>query len=183
MGLTMQQVIDREEIRDLMMRYARGVDRGDWEMVRAVYHPDARDDHGEFVGDVPGFIAFASEKVGPLPQCMHFLGNCLIEFASDTLAVSETYFMTAHTLDAQGQKAYGAGDGADPMQISAYGRYVDRVERRDGGPWLIADRICVFESTRVFTGKAPAIKPDWTQQQRGPDDPIFKMRREAGITD
>ena len=48
MGLTMQQIIDREEIRDLMMRYARGVDRGDWETVRAVYHPDARDDHGDF---------------------------------------------------------------------------------------------------------------------------------------
>ena len=54
-------------------------------------------------------------------------------------------------------------------------------ERRDGGPWLIADRICVFESTRVFTGKAPPVKPEWTQQQRSQDDPIFKMRREAGI--
>ena len=97
MSLTMQQIIDREEIRDLMLRYSRGVDRGDWEMVRAVYHPDARDDHGDFVGDVPGFIAFASERVGPLPQCMHFLGNCLIEFASDKVAVSESYFMTAHT--------------------------------------------------------------------------------------
>ena len=67
------------------------------------------------------------------------------------------------------------------MQLSSYGRYVDRVERRDGGPWLIADRICVFESTRVFTGKAPPVKPEWTQQQRSQDDPIFKMRREAGI--
>ena len=40
-----------------------------------------------------------------------------------------------------------------------------------------------FESTRVFTGKAPPVKPDWTQQQRSPDDPIFKMRRKAGIAD
>lgn len=183
MALTMQQVIDREEIRDVMMRYARGVDRGDWDMVRAVYHPDANDDHGDYAGDVDGFIAFASERVGPLPQCMHFLGNCLIEFASENVAIAETYFMTAHTLDAQGQKAYGAGDGADPMQLSSYGRYVDRVERRDGGPWLIADRICIFESTRVFTGKAPPVKPDWTQQRRDSDDPIFKMRREAGLLD
>ena len=178
----LQRLIDRAEIHDLMMRYARGVDRGDWDLVRSVYHPDAFDDHGDFKGDVDGFIAFASDRVGPLPQCMHFLGNCLIEFASDDVAAVETYFMTAHTLDARGQKAYGAGDGSEPMQLSSYGRYADRVERR-GGPWRIAHRVCVFEATRLHVGKAPPIKTDWAQQARGLEDPIYKLRAELGIAD
>ncbi len=182
MEMTMQRLIDREEIRDLMMRYARGVDRGDWDAVRAVYHTDAHDDHGNYKGDVEGFIEFACSRTGSLPQCMHFLGNCLIEFASDEVAVVETYFMTAHTLDAEGQKAYGAGDGADPMQLSSFGRYVDRVERR-GGPWRIADRIVVFEATRVHVGKTPPIKPEWAQLRRDQDDPIYRMRAEVGIAD
>ncbi len=177
----LRRLIDREEILDVMQRYARGVDRGDWEAVRAVYHEGAFDDHGDYKGDVDGFIEFARDRVGPLPQCMHFLGNCLIEFASEDVAAVETYFMTAHTLDAQGQKAYGAGDGNEPMQLSSYGRYVDRVERRSG-EWRIAHRICVFEATRVHTGKAPPIKPDWAQLHRSPEDPIYKLRNELGIT-
>ncbi len=182
MEMNVQQLVDREEIRDLMARYARGVDRADWDAVRAVYHKDAFDDHGDFKGDVEGFIAFARARVGPLPQCMHFLGNCLIEFASDSVAAVETYFMTAHTLDALGQKAYGAGDGSEPVQLSSYGRYVDRVERR-GGPWLIAHRVVVFEATRVHVGTAPPIKPEWAQLRRGSDDPVYKLRDELGITE
>ena len=30
-------------------------------------------------------------------------------------------------------------------------RYVDRFERRDGGPWLIATRICAFEWRYTLT--------------------------------
>ncbi len=183
MESTLQWLADRAEINDLMMRYARGVDRADWDLVRAVYHPDAHDDHGDYKGDVDGFIEFARTRTGALSQCMHFLGNCLIEFASDDVAVVETSFMTAHTLDAEGQRAYGAGDGSEPMQLSSYGRYVDRIERRDGGPWRIADRICVFEANRIFPGKSPPVKPEWAQLHRDRDDPIYKMRREAGIED
>lgn len=182
MKLTVQRLIDREEIRDVMARYARGVDRADWDMVRATYHDGAFDDHGDYKGDVDGFIAFARGRAGPLPQCMHFLGNCLIEFASEDVAAVETYFMTAHTLDEKGQKAYGAGDGSEPVQLSSYGRYVDRMERRDG-EWKTAHRIVVFEATRVYTGKAPPIKPEWAQPCRDANDPIFELRAALGITD
>lgn len=180
MSDAMQRIIDREEIRDVMARYARAVDRADWEAIREVYHADAYDDHGDYKGGVDGFIAFAKTRTGGAPQCMHFIGNCLIEFAGKDLAIVETYFMTAHTLGPKAQKEYGAGDGSSPVQLSAYGRYADRMERRNG-KWGIARRIVIFEANRTFTGKAPALKPEWSQARRDKDDPIFRMRAEAGL--
>ena len=80
---------------------------------------------------------------------MHFLGECLIEFASPTIAVVETYFMTAHTLGPEAQHQYGAASNGGPVQLSHYGRYADRVEKRDD-VWRIAHRA----SHRGFRGDA-----------------------------
>ena len=180
MDAVLQRMLDREEIRDLMCRYARGVDRADWNLVRSTYHTDAYDDHGDYKGGIDGFIEFAKQRTGGAPQCMHFLGNCLIEFASDDVAIVETYFFTAHTLGPKAQQEYEAGDGSNPVQLSSYGRYADRMERRDG-VWRIARRAVIFEATRVQTGPGPRIKPEWTQARRDQDDPVFRARREAGL--
>ena len=176
----LQRLIDKDEIRDLMARYARGVDRADWDAVRATYHDDAYDDHGDYKGGIDGFIEFARSRTGGATQVMHFLGECLIEFASADVAVVETYFFTAHTLGPEAQRQYGAGGGGGPVQLSHYGRYVDRVERR-GGVWRIAHRIVVFEATRLALGAVPPLKPEWAGQRRDRDDPIFRLRAEAGL--
>ncbi len=176
----LQRLIDKDQIRDLMARYVRGVDRGDWEGLRATYHPDAFDNHGDYKGGVDGFIVYAKSRTGSAPQVMHFLGSCLIEFASRDIAVVETYFMTAHTLGREAQALYGAERGDGPVQISQFGRYVDRVERRNG-EWRTMRRIVVFESTRLVLGETPPIRPDWAHHHRDQSDPIFKMRAEAGL--
>ena len=61
MADALQQLIDRQEIRDCMARYARGVDRNDWEAVRDTYHPDAYDDHGDYKGDIYMSTHFAPD--------------------------------------------------------------------------------------------------------------------------
>jgi hypothetical protein len=69
---------------------------------------------------------------------MHFLGNCLIDLEGDS-ATAETYCVAYHRTRAeQGQQ----------QDFIAGVRYVDRLERRDGGPWLIAHRVVVMEWTR-----------------------------------
>ncbi|MEU6561503.1 nuclear transport factor 2 family protein [Nocardia nova] len=172
---TLQRLADTLEIQALQARYARAVDRLDMDLLREVYHPDAYDDHGDYKGGVDGLLAYVEQRTGSALQVMHFLGQTLIDFASPQAAACETYFMTAHTLDASLREAFGASPGPDPVQISMYGRYVDRVEKRDG-QWRIARRTCVFESTRLFTDKYPPIKPDWAQLSRGDGkDPIFRL--------
>lgn len=39
----LQQLIDKDAIRDAMLRYARGVDRRDWEAVRDTFFEDGTD--------------------------------------------------------------------------------------------------------------------------------------------
>jgi SnoaL-like domain len=175
----LQRLIDKDEIRDLMARYARGVDRADWDLVRDAYHTDATDDHGDYKGDIDGFIRFARDRTGGATQVMHFLGECLIEFANNDVAVVETYFFTAHTLGPEAQKQYRVSAG-NAVQLSQYGRYVDRIERREG-VWRIARRAVVFEATRLAIGEVPPLKPDWASQRRDRDDPIYQMRAAAGL--
>jgi hypothetical protein len=174
-----QRLVDSTRIRDLMSRYARAVDRFDLEALRAVYHPDAHDDHGGYRGGADGLLEYVAAQTASMRQVMHFLGQCLIEFAGADVAVCETYFMTAHTLG-PGQRMYGAGGTGSPVQISMFGRYVDRVECRDGD-WKIAERVVVFEATRLYTDEVPPLDPAWAQPSRDRDDPIYRLRAEAGL--
>ena len=54
---------DRREIHDVVLTYCRGVDRGDLDLVRSVYHPDALDHHHTaFDGTVDEFIDWIGHK-------------------------------------------------------------------------------------------------------------------------
>ena len=46
----LQQLLDKQEIHEVIMRYCRGIDRLDREMIRSVYHDDAIDEHGLWKG-------------------------------------------------------------------------------------------------------------------------------------
>lgn len=50
-----QNLLDKEAIRDCLYRYCRGIDRADEAILRSAYWPDAHDRHGAYVGDVEGF--------------------------------------------------------------------------------------------------------------------------------
>jgi hypothetical protein len=68
----------------------------------------------------------------------------------------------------------------EAVQGQAVGRYVDRLERRDG-MWRIAARTTVYE---VYRGEpAPvggALEPGWTQSRRDGHDPVEVQRRSLG---
>ena len=54
----------RDEIRELLTRYCRGVDRMDAELIASAYHPDAIDEHGmtQFTGETVGAVAVSMPK-------------------------------------------------------------------------------------------------------------------------
>src|ERR1700733_7234310 len=125
---------DREEISDVLFRYCRGIDRLDEALVRSCYHPDAVDNHGLYNGSVDHFVANAFARQRTLVLACHYLHNISVEVRGD-IAVCETY----------GIAVEGATlDSGELIDNPAGFRYVDRFERRDGGPWLIARRTVVM---------------------------------------
>ncbi|MFM8305379.1 MAG: nuclear transport factor 2 family protein [Actinomycetota bacterium] len=126
------------EIQKVLLRYARGVDRLDLELVRACYHPDATDTHGSFTGTVDEFLVWVERVLGRYDSTMHLLGNPLIDHLDDRHAAVETYGLAFHRT---------AGGSPEHNLVTGF-RFVDRFERR-GDRWRIAHRIAVSEWSRV----------------------------------
>ena len=49
MGDTLQTLIDKQALAELVHSYCRACDRRDFALVRTLYHDDAIDDHGSHV--------------------------------------------------------------------------------------------------------------------------------------
>lgn len=131
-------LLARQEIADVIYRYARGIDRMDFDLVRSCYHADAFDDHGSMKGTVEEFIAAASSFLTRWTVTQHFMGNMLIEVVGEH-ARAETYAVAYH------RREDADGNGKDDVMGI---RYVDRFERR-GGAWKIAHRVVATEWRRV----------------------------------
>jgi hypothetical protein len=134
---TLQELVDRQEIHSALLRYARGVDRLDEQLIASAYHPDAADYRGG--SDAPGFVGSEAGSVlverlrATCDTSFHALSNVLIELDGDS-AHAESYF--------QVWQAKSTPDG--PSTLHVCGRYVDRFERRDGD-WRIARREAVTD--------------------------------------
>ena len=117
-------------IRRCLSDYCRGIDRCDADLVASVYHPDATDDHGSFVGSGVDFARLATSKLRTYAiATTHFIGEPIIEFVSPTVAEVETQVIAWHRVaDADGE-----------FLENFCGRYFDRFECREGD-WRIADR-------------------------------------------
>jgi ketosteroid isomerase-like protein len=121
---------DRQAIHDCLMTYSRAVDRLDRELLLSVYHEDAVDDHGVFVGSPEEFADWVVEmhSVTHLSH-QHCIFNYTIDLEGD-VAHTEAYYMFV-----------GLNRTGNPFGMSG-GRYIDRFEKRDGR-WAIAARVCV----------------------------------------
>jgi hypothetical protein len=128
----LQDLLDRTDIQECIQRYARGMDRRDRELLRSAYHDDAIDEHIGFVGGVDEFIDWAFAYHQTQTRYQHYLLNHTAEVDGDQ-AHAETYYLFVGT----------DREPANHLTING-GRYVDRLERRDGR-WGIVARICVVE--------------------------------------
>lgn len=137
------------EIREALVRYCRGVDRGDAALIMSAYHEDALDIHGSFRGTPREFAELVVAKFDEagLPG-QHHVTNTLIELDGSSARV-ETYFLAWRP---QRNGATGA-----PELVPLGGRYIDQFELRDGA-WKIAMRNTVFD----WLGKpiAPGLLED-----------------------
>jgi hypothetical protein len=58
---------EHDAIRQVVARYARGVDRLDAEVMKSAYWPEATDDHGVFVGNATVFVNASLRHTSDLP--------------------------------------------------------------------------------------------------------------------
>jgi ketosteroid isomerase-like protein len=141
----LEKLVDRQEIYDCIQRYARGADRFDAEMLASAYHDDALDDHGPYVGLGRGMAEYWFPILGKQTISMErHLTSHSVELDGDT-AHAETYVFVA-LREADGGKVSLAG-----------GRYVDRLERRDG-EWRISARNTLVEWRAIVDDDTSAVE-------------------------
>jgi hypothetical protein len=159
-----QQLSDRAEIHDCMQRYARGIDRQDRALLRSAYHDGAVDDHVGFIGEVDDFIDWALAYHATQTRYQHYILNHTSEIDGDE-AHAETYYLFFGT----------DREPANHITISG-GRYVDRLERRDGR-WAIVDRVTIVEfnaeSQSQITDEVLALMVGMPMARHDTTDPSY----------
>jgi hypothetical protein len=161
----LQQLLDKQAIREATLRYCRGVDRCDPELIASAFHPDAVESHGGYHGDIPGFLEWLLPKLRANHYVTtHLIANQLIELELD-VAFSEAYLVAFHR---------SLLEGADVEWVFG-GRYVDRFERR-GGDWRIASRVLVHDWSRTGTVDPQAWAPplSFAAGLRSREDPSYE---------
>ena len=122
-----QYLKDRLEIQDCIARHARGCDRFDSDLITSTYHQDGVDEHGYAINVGAGYAEWANavHEAGSLLH-LHNITTHLCQITGDE-ANCESYVLVGLLNN----------DGKTARLIN--GRYVDRLERRNG-EWKIALR-------------------------------------------
>ena len=136
------EIAARMAIRHLLDAYCHAIDRRDYALLASLYHPDATDDHTPYyTGSAAGFVEWLPQMMdGTWAATSHTITNCLLLIDGDR-AEGEICTRAWHlTLDRA-------------TQFTAWGRYCDRYEQRDG-VWRFAHRSLVLDHAET-TPAAP----------------------------
>ena len=166
-AVTAQDALDILAIQQCLGRAVIGNDMLDGPMWKSAYWPDGTEDHGWYNGNAHAFI---DETIAMLERDMattwHGPAMPIIAVEGDR-ARAITYF-TAYV-------RFRAPEGETPQDLLSGGRYVDRLEKRDG-LWRIAHRISKGDWIRndpaSYEWGAPGMGGYVPQMgTRAPDDP------------
>ncbi|MCC3330779.1 nuclear transport factor 2 family protein [Nocardia abscessus] len=142
--LSLQEISDRLEIEDLMVRYSHAVDTRQWDLLDEVFTPDAHIDYsamGGSVGDLAATKEFLASLLPNFPAFQHLISNSSIAVDGDTA--------TGRTMCHNPMMVSG-GDGPPTMMFCGLW-YLDTFVRVDG-QWRIKSRV----EEKSFLFVAPA---------------------------
>lgn len=161
------ELADREAIRDVLMRYARGIDRLDVDLLRSTYWPDAHDEHLEFSGNIEEFIAYSQPILGAMRWSSHLIANVLIVIDGNRAEV-ESYFQGVHSVPSE--------DGTRHDHVAG-GRYLDVFEKRND-EWRIQKRFVLTDWFRDYPDTGDwNVGPFGMKVERGDQKPADKSYR------
>ena len=135
MEAKVQELWDRDQIHQCLLRYCRGADRDDAALLRSAFHDDCLIEHGKFVGGPEGFVAWARQLHATSLSHQHCILNHSCDLDGDT-AHTETYFMFARM-----------NPSGTPLTLNG-GRYADRFEKR-ADQWRIAARVTLRDWAKL----------------------------------
>ena len=133
-------LLARDQIRDVILDIATGVDRFDQALLRRVIAPDAQIDMG---GENPMTGAAFANALSPPEKApagrTHFISNMRVRLdEGGKTAKAESYVLSIMQVER---------DGASVTRQRA-GRYLDSFALRDGG-WLLTARLFIDEWGRI----------------------------------
>jgi ketosteroid isomerase-like protein len=145
-----QYLEDRRAIEDCIARHARGSDRHDVPLLASAYHDDGVDEHGTAINRGPDYPGWANETHATTSVThLHNVTTQSCEIAGDT-AHAESYVLVTML----------APDGKTATVMC--GRYLDRLERREG-EWRIAVRRATVEL--AYTADASLLQSGFFRKQ------------------
>jgi 3-phenylpropionate/cinnamic acid dioxygenase small subunit len=99
--MSQQEISDRLEINELLVRYSHAVDTQDWEAFTKVFTPDAVIDYTEMGGprgSVPETVEFLRTAMSTFASYQHMVSNTVLELHGDT-ATARTICFNPMVLD------------------------------------------------------------------------------------
>jgi hypothetical protein len=167
-------------VSQLLARYARGVDRRDWPLLRSLFHEDSLDEHGFTTGGVDEFIEAFATRSADVPEMTHFITNVLILETDPQRreVLVETYCLGCSRVRPE-QMLPGSfydsplipADSANGRLAIIANRYLDLIVE-DAGELTFLYRRGIFEWVAVAEVEAvPPFAPSMITSTRNSDDP------------
>ncbi len=125
--LDLAQISDRIEIGDLLTRYSRAVDTGEWDRLDEVFLPGARIDYtatGGMAGRYPEVKVWLAKMLPLFPRRQHVIAQSEVEIMGDAATVV-AYFVNPMMIAQQ--------DGPD--QLWEFGGYYHHALVRTDAGW------------------------------------------------
>lgn len=147
-SMTLERLIDRQEIDDLLTRYATAVDTKDWDLYETCFTEDAFIDYesaGGIKGKRPEVRAWLEKVMVIFPMTQHVVCNRVIEIDGDK-ATARSVFYNPMALPGEGKAQSLFIDG---------GYYNDQLVRTADG-WRITERI---EESSYSTRRSQILPP------------------------
>ena len=141
--MDLQQLSDRAEISDLLLRYSEALNTGDWDEWASCFTDDALVDYttaGGVAGSTSEAIAWLSPTLSIFEMRIGRIANIRVDFdGPDRANVQSQYSMLMRLPAAEGQ---------NPTYIEAAGWYDDIAVRTSSG-WLLRERVERIAYTRM----------------------------------
>ena len=149
MTMSIQEISDRLEIQDLMVRYSYAIDNRDWDALDDVFTPDAHIDYSVFGGSVGNLAETKEFLAGAMPMfttLQHMVSGTTLTFHGDADAPDSADAKT------QCHNPMTMGDTENPDLMVCGLWYVDKLARTADG-WRIEERVEEKVYMKVFPGK------------------------------